>query len=53
MNKEKIKDVDLKKIDDKNYILEFFNKGYNIKIEANEAVCYSLFRQIKKHLKLQ
>jgi hypothetical protein len=53
MKKEKIKNVDLKKVDDKNYILDFFSKGYNIRVEADEAVCYRLFRQIKKQLNLK
>lgn len=53
MKKEKIKDVDLKKVDEKNYTLDFFSKGYNIRVEADEAVCYRLFRQIKKELKLK
>ena len=53
MKKEKIKNVDLKKVDEKNYTIEFFSKGYNIRVEADEAVCYSLFRQIKKELKLK
>jgi hypothetical protein len=53
MKKEKIKNVDLKKVDEKNYTLDFFSKGYNIRVEADEAVCYRLFRQIKKELKLK
>ena len=53
MKKDKIKQVDVKKIGDKNYTLEFFKDGCNIKIEADEAVCYRLFRQIKKELNLQ
>jgi len=53
MKKEKIKQVELKKIGDKNYTLEFFSKGYNIRVEADEAICYRLFRQIKKELSLQ
>ena len=53
MKKNKVKQVDVKKTEDKNYILEFFKEGYNIKIEADEAICYRLFRQIKKELNLQ
>jgi len=53
MKKEKIKDVKIEKIDNIGYILKFFSNGYDVKIEADEAVCYRLYREIKKHLNLK
>lgn len=50
----KIKDLDLTLIEDKKYLLNFFSKNADpVSLELSEALCYWLYREIKKKLKLK
>lgn len=50
----KIKDFELKLIEDKKYHLIFFSKTSDtIVVDLDEADCYWLYREIKRKLKLK
>lgn len=50
----KIKDFELKLIEDKKYCLKFFSKTPDtISVDLDEADCYWLYREIKRKLKLK
>ena len=52
-NSEKIKQVDLKKLEEQKFLLNFYSKNSTQTVEIDEAICYRLYRQIKNHLKLK
>jgi hypothetical protein len=52
-NSGKIKQVDLKKLEEQKFLLNFYSKNSTQTMEIDEAICYRLYRQIKTHLKLQ
>lgn len=51
--KEKIKQVDLKKLEEQKFLLNFYSKNSTQTVEIDEAICYRIYRQIKTQLKLQ
>jgi hypothetical protein len=51
--KEKIKQVDLKKVEEQKFLLNFYSKNSTQTVEIDEAICYRIYRQIKNQLKLQ
>jgi hypothetical protein len=52
-NLQKIKQVNLKKIEEQKFLLNFYSKNSTQTVEIDEAICYRIYRQIKTQLKLQ
>ena len=52
-NLQKIKQTDLKKLEEQKFVLNFYSKKFTQTVEIDEAICYRLYRQIKTHLKLK